>query len=110
MRFSVAAPGTLPPSSPRPPRPPAPAALGRFRKERTEAGLYEIVRAVTADGQWLFERLGPGDWAAGCLPTETETRRGFRSLAACRAYVADGQAQADLERIQAQDGNEGVTV
>lgn len=105
MRFSVAPPGTLTPPSPATPRLPAAAPLGRFRKERTEAGVYEIVWAETAGRQWVFDRLGPDDWATGHLPSGTETRRGLRSLMACRVYVASGKAQADLERIQARGRN-----
>jgi hypothetical protein len=63
--------------------------------------VFEPVKAVTADGAWLFVRAEDGTWAAGHLPTETEVRGPLRSLAACRAYVGSGEAWADLEVLLA---------
>lgn len=100
MQFTVAPPGT-------PLRPPAPkpqprlVRLGKVWRAYTRPGRYEPVKAVTADGEWLFARFDDGTWAAGHLPTTTQVKDGLRSLAACRAYAASAKAPADLERIQA---------
>lgn len=106
MRFTVAEPGTvLAPPSPRQPKLPR---LGKVWRGWTSPGVYEPVKAVTADGEWLFERSEDGTWAAGHLPTKTVTDSRVGTLADCRAYVASGQAEADLELIQAQDDKEGT--
>lgn len=100
MTFTMAAPGAaLPPD--RKPRARL-APLGNFLKDYTSPGVYEIVRAVTADGQWLFVRADDGSWAVGHLPSETEVKAGLGSLPACRAYVGSGQARTDFDRIQAE--------
>lgn len=103
MTFTMAAPGAIFPPSPRQPKLPR---LGKVWRGWTSPSVYEPVKAVTADSEWLFERSEDGTWAAGHLPTETVVKVGFRSLRACRAYVADGGAQADLARIQAHDRGE----
>ena len=103
MKFSVASPGTvLPPSPPQPPKPPR----LMIRKGWVSPGTWGPVRAATADGKWLGERFPDGTWAAGHLPTCTEVKDGLRSLAAFRAYVGSGKAQADLERMQAGGGGD----
>ncbi len=99
------------PSAPRPParKPKAPLArLGMFWKDCTSPGVYEVIKAVTADGEWLFERAADGTWNAGHLPTETVVKTGLRTLRTCRAYAGSGKARADLERLQANDSNEGT--
>jgi hypothetical protein len=87
---------------------PAPslAPLGHVWKDYTSPGAYEVVKAVTDDGEWLFERAQDGTWAAGHLPTETVVKCRLRSLRACRAYAGSGEAQEDLERIHASGDNE----
>ena len=106
MTFTVAAPGTV--LDPPRPRRPALPRLGKVWKEHTPSGFYEPVKAVTADGRWLFVRSANGAWSAGHLPTETAVRSGLRSLRACRTYIASGEALEDLERIQAE-GKEEVS-
>lgn len=96
---------TMAPPAPRP-LPPKPKTrltpLGKFWKGYTSPGVYEVVKAVTANSQWLFEREPGGTWSAGHLPTETVVKTGLRSMPACRAYAASGKAQADLEHLQAE--------
>ena len=105
MGFTVASPGT-----PVPPAPgrlgPVRAPLGKVWKTWTAPGVCEVVKAATADGEWLFERQADGTWAAGHLPTKTVVREHLGSLRACRAYAASGAAKADLERIRAHQLND----
>lgn len=75
--------------------------LGKTWKGYTSPGVYERVKAVTADGEWLFARAADGTWSAGHLPTKTELKAGLRDLAAARRYAGTGKARADLERVQA---------
>jgi hypothetical protein len=99
MTFTTASPGAgLPPA---PPQQPSLPRLGRAWKAYTGPGVYEVVKAVTADGQWLFVRAADGTWSTGHLPSETVVRAGRRSLGSCRAYVGSGQALEDLEQIRA---------
>ncbi len=101
MSFTVAPPGAvLPPPPARPASRLAP--LGRTWKSWTSPGVREVVKAVTADGEWLFERAADGTWSAGHLPTRTEVKKGIRSLRACRAYAGSGRAAADLELTRAR--------
>jgi hypothetical protein len=92
-----AAPPSLPPAQPKTPL----APLGKRWKGYTAPGVYEVVKAVTVDGEWLFARAADVTWSTGHLPTETEVRTGFRTLRACRLYAGSGGAAADLKRIQA---------
>jgi hypothetical protein len=71
--------------------------LGKTWREETSHGTWEAVQAVTADGEWLFEREGR-TWSVGHLPTRTVVKTGLRSVRACRVYVGSGQARADLEK------------
>lgn len=95
--FTLAASGAVP----CPPRKPKAflALLGKVWKDWTSPGCYEPVKAVTADGAWLFERAQDGTWAAGHLPRRAELKAGLRSLRACRLYAGSGRAQADLDRL-----------
>lgn len=99
MTFTIIEPGTVidPPAPPRTSLP----RLGKVWKDYTSPGVYEVVKAVTADGEWLFEKAQDGTWDAGHLPTETVVKAGLRSLRACRSYVGSGRAREDLGRIQA---------
>lgn len=98
MKFSVADRGTaLPPPSVQPVKLPR---LAHVWKREVRPGVHEAYKAVTAGGEWLFELQGR-KWAVGHLPTETELKGGFSSPRACRVYVGSGEAQTDLERIQA---------
>lgn len=83
------------------------APLGKVWKDWTVPGCWEPVKAVTTDGEWLFERAEDGTWNTGHLPTETEVKAGRRTLRACRAYVASGAAQGDLNRIQTEGKENG---
>jgi hypothetical protein len=106
MTFTAAAPGSaLPPPARKPKSPLAP--LGKFRRGCTGPGAYEVVEAVTADSEWMFERAGDGTWMTGHLPTETVVKTGLRDLRACRAYAGSGRAARDLERIQAESTEGG---
>lgn len=111
MRFAVAAPGTpLTPAAPKPkPTGRSVAALGKFWRGWTSPGVYEVIKAVTADGAWLFERAADGTWAAGHLPTEIVVKTGLGTLPACRAYAGSGKAQKDLVRLQAHQRGEHKT-
>lgn len=106
MRFTVAPPGAVL-SPPAPVPQPRLAPLGKRWKAYTGPGVYEVVRAVTADGEWLFQRFADGTWAAGHLPTETQVKDRLRSLEACRAYAGSGEAKQDLERLQAEGKGDG---
>jgi hypothetical protein len=100
-----AAPGAgIPPS--RKPKTPA-VSLGEFERGWTSPGVYEVVKAVTADGEWRFERSQDGTWEAGHLPTETEVKTRLRSLSACCSYARSGAARADLERLQSEKMENG---
>ena len=104
--FALAAPSA---PRPLPARPKSPlAVLGKFWKGCTSPGVYEVVKAVTADGEWLFVRAADGTWSTGHLPTETVVKTGLRTLRACRLYAGSGKAGADLERIQAHNDSEGT--
>lgn len=102
MTFTVA-----PCRAPRPvAQKPSLAAIGKRWKGYASPGVYEVIKAVTADGQWLFERAQDGTWNAGHLPSETVVKAGLRSLRACRVYAGSGKATADLERIQSHERGE----
>jgi hypothetical protein len=99
MQFTVMPRGTSFP--PPPPQPKAPLArLGKRWRGQTRPGTWEVTRAVTADGEWLFE-LHEDGWRTGHLPTRTEVKDGLRSLQACRRYAGSGKALEDLKKIQA---------
>jgi hypothetical protein len=74
--------------------------------KETRDGLYQPVKAVTADSQWLFELGEDGAWECGHLPTSTVVERGLRSLHACRVYADSGKAREDLGRVQAHERGE----
>jgi hypothetical protein len=103
--FTMAAPGAgLPPAR----KPKARAVpLGEFERGWTSLGVYEVIRAATADGLWLFERSADGTWETGHLPTKTVVKVALQDLPACRAHVRSGKALADLERIQAERKENG---
>jgi hypothetical protein len=62
----------------------------------------------TADGEWLMTREedDASTWVVAHLPERVIVADYMASLTECRAYVASGEAQADLERIQAAAGQE----
>jgi hypothetical protein len=110
MTFMLAVPGAVLPPAAAKPKPKRPvAALGMLWKDYTSPGVYEVVKAVTADSEWLFERAEDGTWETGHLPTETVVKTGLRSLPACRAYAGSGRARADLKQIQAHERGEHET-
>jgi hypothetical protein len=102
MRFSVAAPGTPLPPAPRKPAVPL-APLGEVRRLPGRNG-SETWFALTADGGWAFARNEDEGttWSVGHVPTRTVVADFLGSLEQCRAYVASGEALADLERITAE--------
>jgi hypothetical protein len=107
VRFTVTSP--VAPLVPVAPRPASPlASLGRFWRGETSPGVYEVTKAVTADGEWIFERQPDGTWSTGHLPTKTVVKPGLRSLPACRRYAGTGKAQADLEQMK-QGVTKGLT-
>jgi hypothetical protein len=91
------------------PKSPAPAVpLAGIVKTRflpTRGGRLQCWGARTTDGVWDFEREDlPGTpWAVTHRPTETVVDRYVGTLDDCRAYVASGQAQADLDLIRAHE-------
>lgn len=94
MSFTVAAPGTPPRTSRRrlPLAPLKPSRCPWYRE--------------TADGEWAFER-GDDDgttWTVARLPGKTIICGHLGSLGECRAYVASGEAQEDLDRIRKTEG------
>jgi hypothetical protein len=105
MTFTIAEPAAPRPAASKPA--PSLAPLGKLWKDYTSPSVYEVVKAVTEDGQWLFERAQDGTWDTGHLPTETVVKCRLRSLRACRVYAGSGKAQEDLERIQAESKENG---
>lgn len=88
--FAAAPPGTvLTPARTRVPLAPLKPSRCRWLRE-------------TVDGEWRFERLEDAGttWIVAHAATKTVVCDCLGSLAGCRAYVASGEAQADLERIQ----------
>lgn len=85
----------------------APIRKTRMAQRITRSGLTrsrECWGAQTTDGVWDFERTEePGTpWSVGHTPTGTVV--GLHStLRACRAYVAAGDAQRDLDRLLAHE-------
>jgi hypothetical protein len=71
------------------------------------SGRRECWSARTTDGAWLMERLEitGTPWSVIHADTKAELRW-HGTLRACRVYVASGQAQADLELVQAHDSGE----
>lgn len=63
---------------------------------------------ATADGEWLMERSEDErtTWLVAHLPERVIVADCLGSLGACRAYVASGQAQADLELTRAHERGE----
>ena len=104
--FTMAAPGEIfPRPSAQPDVPPAP--LWKTRRDWTSLSVYEVVEAVTTDGEWMCELADDGTWTVGHLPTKTVVKPRLRSRGASRAYVASGKARADLDRIQAEAATKG---
>jgi hypothetical protein len=62
----------------------------------------------TADGEWLLERSEDDrtTWLVAHMPERVIVADYMASLTECRAYVASGEAQADLERILAHERGE----
>jgi len=83
----------------------APVEATRFLPRRTRSGHTrpEVWGAKTTDGTWAFDREDePGTpWTVTHLPTMTVVDCYVSTLTDCRAYVASGQAEADLELLQA---------
>ena len=84
------------------------AAVEKTRMLPTRGGGVQCWSAKTTDGTWGMDREDePGTpWAVTHLPTGIVTDRYVGTLTDCRAYVASGQATADLELIQAHDRGE----
>lgn len=80
--------------------------LPRFTRPGQKPRL-ECWGAATTDGVWDFERTEePGTpWSVGHTPTRTVVAL-QGTLRACRAYVAAGHAQRDLDRLQAHERGE----
>lgn len=101
MQFTVAD-RSAPAPAPARTRPQAPK-LGRFRKAYTRPGRYEVVWALTRDGEWLFILCQDGTWDAVSMTAEAVVREGLRSLAACRAWTVTAGAREALDRITASE-------
>jgi hypothetical protein len=69
----------------------------------SRSGRRECWSAVTTDKAWSFERQEmPGTpWAVVSAETGIVVDSCVGTLTDCRAYVASGQAQADLDLIRA---------
>lgn len=74
----------------------------------SRGGRPQCWSAVTKDKAWTFERQEvPGTpWVVIHLATGIVVDFCVGTLTDCRAYVASGQAQADLERILAHEHGE----
>ena len=73
----------------------------------SRSGRRECWAATTRDGVWAFKRLElPGTpWVVIHRATKEELEW-QPTLPDCREYVAEGWAQADLERVWAHDRGE----
>jgi len=85
--------------------PSAPRPLPARPKSPLAAIVKENGRTVTRDGIWAMDHQDlPGTpWAVIHRPTGIVVDPCAGTLADCRAYVASGEAQADLDRIQAHE-------
>lgn len=85
------------------------APLGEKLMLPSRNGRLQCWSATTKDGQWAFAREEDEttSWTVTHLPTRTVVDSCVGTLTDCRAYVASGQAQADLERIRAASKGEG---
>jgi hypothetical protein len=84
------------------------AEVSKTRFLPTRGGSVQCWSAVTTDGLWGFDREDmPGTpWSVTHLPTGTVVDRYVGTLDDCRAYVASGEALADLERLRAHERGE----
>jgi hypothetical protein len=93
----------------------APAALlapvDKTRMLPTRGGGVQCWGAKTKDGTWSMAREDEAGtpWSVTHLPTGIVVDRYVGTLTDCRAYVASGQARADLARIQAHQRGEHKT-
>jgi hypothetical protein len=80
------------------------APLGDKTMLPTRGGKLQCWSATTKDGEWVFAREEDEttSWTVRSLPTKTVVAEFLGSLRQCRAYVGSGEAQEDLERIQAE--------
>lgn len=82
----------------------------RMLPRRTRSGQtgLECWAARTTDGIWKFERQETAGtpWAVIHAATGTVVDWYVGTLDDCRAYVASGAAEEDLERLQAHDRGE----
>lgn len=71
----------------------------------TRGGGRQCWSATTKDKVWDFTREDePGTpWSVKHRPTGTVVDCYVGTLTDCRAYVASGQAEADLDRIQSHE-------
>jgi hypothetical protein len=83
------------------------APVDKTRILRGRRGL-ETWGAQTKDGTWGMDREDEAGtpWSVTHLPTGIVVDRYVGTLTDCRAYVANGGAQADLARIQAHGRGE----
>jgi hypothetical protein len=79
------------------------APVDKTRMLPTRGGGTQCWSAVTKDGTWGLDREDEAGtpWSVTHLPTGIVADRYVGTLTDCRAYVASGQALADVERIQA---------
>lgn len=70
---------------------------------RTPSGRRVCTGATTTDNAWGMERLEDNGttWSLFALPSRTLIGDCFGTLDDCRAYVASGDAQRDLDLIEA---------
>lgn len=75
----------------------------------SRGGRRQCWAAQTKDGTWAFAREEDEttSWTVTHLPTRTVMDSCVGTLTDCRAYVATGQAQEDLERIQVEAAKNG---
>jgi hypothetical protein len=84
------------------------APVDKTRMLPTRGGGTQCWAAKTKDGTWSMAREDEAGtpWSVTHLPTGIVVDRYVGTLDDCRAYVANGGAQADLERIQAHQRGE----
>jgi hypothetical protein len=84
------------------------APVDKTRMLPTRGGGVQCWSAKTKDGTWGMDREDEAGtpWSVTHLPTGIVVDRYVSTLTDCRAYVASGQAEADLGLIQAHERGE----
>jgi hypothetical protein len=82
------------------------APVDKTRMLPTRGGGVQCWGARTKDGTWGMDRIEDTGttWQVVHRATKTVVADFLGSLRQCRAYIASGEAQEDLEHIRAHEG------